>query len=580
MNLRAAIYYPSACLMLGFVLYGCTGCGSEYSQLLSLKTSTRRVMTEYSFLQRTSERLVGKLPGGGKRSSYDSSRLTPLAQKNLITRYNYLYSTLNPMRPERVGLYFDSAQSIFWTRDSSRERIRFGAEVYGWHPAWMSDNWLLAPFRLLTTLSYYSYNVDPATGGCLNPADMEAWRSIALVDSAHAYDCRVLLSVACDGADNSARFLTNTDAWSLLSDSLSSLLRVRKADGVEVSFSDIPSDMGPRFTAFIEALSQSLEKSLPGGDFYLSIVLPPDDPDLVFNLDELQRLADMMVVQGYEYADEEGAAVAVAPLLSANENGPSLDRTVRTYMDRGLDTQMAVLALPLYGNQWRDTLDAQKGNYVSRFDRKVTYSEIRRVYNPLDTSYVLTPSLDPLSMTNYYLVEFPDRSAIECWFDDDFTLGRKMDLAMARGFRGVGLWALGYDVGHDEIWKQVRNRFATDTVQFRDPVTAFLGYPIRIGNFFLRHGDLIATTSAVFTLTVVLAMFLAFSDWRVRTSIFYEGFNFFVYILVSSLLMVPLLSWLGFFGDTRSGLLIAFLVGIGAGYLIFRLTKSMQFKRP
>ena len=45
-------------------------------------------------------------------------------------------------------------------------------------------------------------------------------------------------------------------------------------------------------------------------------------------------------------------------------------------------------------------------------------------------------------------------------------------------------------------------------------------------------------------------------------------------------LLVPLLSWLGFFGDTRVGLLAAFLAGIGAGYLIFRLTKSLQFKRP
>jgi hypothetical protein len=44
--------------------------------------------------------------------------------------------------------------------------------------------------------------------------------------------------------------------------------------------------------------------------------------------------------------------------------------------------------------------------------------------------------------------------------------------------------------------------------------------------------------------------------------------------------MVPLLSWLGFFGDTRVGLLVAFLTGTGAGYLIFRLTKTLQFKRP
>lgn len=249
-------------------------------------------------------------------------------------------------------------------------------------------------------------------------------------------------------------------------------------------------------------------------------------------------------------------------------------------MQKGLDNQMAVLALPLYGLQWRDTLDRDQGNYVSRFDRKITYSEIRRLYRPTDTAFTLTPSLDPVSLTNYYLLEFPDKSAIECWFDDDFTLGRKMDLALSRGFQGVGLWALGYDAGHDEIWRQVRDRFTTDTLQVRDPVTAYLGYPVRVGDFFLRHGDLIATAAAAFAITVVASLFIAFSDWRVRTSIFYGAFNYFLYILACTLLLVPLLSWLGFFGDTRTGLLAAFLAGVAAGYLIFRLTRSLQFKRP
>jgi len=568
-----------ACIGAWVLLSGCTGCGSGYSRLLSLKTSTRRVMTEYTFLERTSGRLFGKL-SGDKKTAVDSSRLTPLAQKNLINRYNYLYSTLNPLRPERVGMHWDSAQATFWTTDSSARRVRFGSEVYGWHPAWMADSWMQAPFRLLTTIAYFSYNIDPETGGCLNPEDMEAWRSIALVDSAHAYNCRVLLSITCEGPERSARFLTNPVAWKTLSDSVASLLKSRGADGVELSFSDMPSDLAPDFHAFVSEVNGSLEKSMPGGDCFLSIVLPPDDPGEAFDLQLLQQTADLMVVQGYGYASEQGAAGAVAPLLTAEEGGPCLDRTVRQYLERGLEREMSVLALPLYGHQWRDTLDKSQGNYVSRFDRVVTYSEIRRLYSPADTSFTLTPSLDPVSMTNYYLLEFPDKSAIECWFDDDFTLGRKMDLALSRGFQGVGLWALGYDAGHDEVWRQVRDKFTTDTLQVRDPVRAYLGYPVRVGDFFLRHGDLIATAAAAFALTVVAAFFIAFSDWRVRHSIFYSAFNFFLFILAATFLLVPMLSWLGFFGDTRMGLLAAFLAGIGAGYLIFRLTKSLQFKRP
>lgn len=155
-----------------------------------------------------------------------------------------------------------------------------------------------------------------------------------------------------------------------------------------------------------------------------------------------------------------------------------------------------------------------------------------------------------------------------------------MDLALARRFRGVGLWALGYDMGHDDVWRAVRDRFTTDTVRLSDPVAAIQGYPVRLADLLLRHADLVTAAAAAFALTVVVSLLIAFSDWRVRASLFYSAFNFFLYLLVCTLLLVPLLSRLGFFGDTRTGLLAAFLTGLAAGYLVFRLTRSLQFRRP
>jgi hypothetical protein len=202
------------------------------------------------------------------------------------------------------------------------------------------------------------------------------------------------------------------------------------------------------------------------------------------------------------------------------------------------------------------------------------------LYVPTDTTYTLTQNLDPWSMTNNYLLEFPDSTSIECWFDDDYTLGRKMDLALSRQFRGIGFWALGYEQGRPEIWRVVRDKFASDTVQVRDPVTAVKGYPVRLADWMLRHRDLLMTAAVAFAITVVVAFFIAFSDWRVRASVFYEGFNYYLYILLSTILLVPLLAWLGFFESDGLRQTAAFLTGILAGYLIFRLTKAMQMRRP
>jgi hypothetical protein len=551
------------------------GCSREYARL---KNSTRRVASEYTLLQRAAGELMRKLPGGA--ATADTQRLTPLAQRNLINTHRFLYSTLNPLRPEATDLRWDSTRQAFWHTDSSLRRVRFGAEVYGWHPTWMGDNWRHIPFRLLTTVAFHAYQVDPVTGGCLNPEDMDTWRTIALVDSAHARGCRVLLSVACDGEEQTRSLLNADNALALLADSVAALVSARGADGVELAFSGLAADQAPRLNAFVESLARRLDKAAPNGDGFLAVVIPPLDPDRAYDLPQLQRHADLMVVQGFEYPHDEDAPGAAAPLMAADDDGYSLDRTLRDHLAAGLDPEVSVLALPLYGHQWKDTLDAAEGTYLSRFDRKVALNEVRTLYRPADTSYELTSHLDPTSLTNYFLLEFGDSTAIECWYDDGFTLGRKMDLALARRFRGVGLWALGYDMGHDEVWRAVRDRFTTDTVRLSDPVAAIQGYPVRLADLLLRHADLITTAAAAFALTVVVSLLIAFSDWRVRASLFYSAFHFFLYLLACTLLLVPLLSRLGFFGDTRTGLLAAFLTGLAAGYLVFRLTRSLQFRRP
>jgi len=553
-----------------------SGCSREYARM---KNSVRRVSTEYTLLQRTMERMTKKLPGGDKKP--DSLILSPLSHKKIIDRYSFLYSTLNPGNPEGPAdrLKWDSAGGTFYYSDSVRSRISIGKEVYGWHPTWMGERWRGYPLQLMTTISFFGYMVDPQTGSYVNPEDIAMWQTTELVDSAHAHNVRVLLSVACSGEEETSLFLTQEQAWTTLMDSVTSLVQRRKADGVEVHFPDVSAEHRQAFLDFISRLNTRVRAAISGKRSWLTVVLPPDDPDRVFDLPELQRLADLLVIQGFEYGQEGNARGAVAPLMTEEGDGPSLDRTLRRYTEAGLDPATAILSLPLYGSQWRGTLNP-KGFYDQQFDRMITYQEVRKLYVAVDTTYRLTPELDPWSMTNYYLLEFPDSTAIECWFDDDYTLGKKIDLAMARQCRGIGLWALGYDQGQPEIWRMVSDRLATDTVQVRDPVTAVKGYPVRFADFLLSHRDLFVTAAVIFALTVVIAFFVAFNDWRVRASMFYNGFNYYLYIMLSTLLLVPLLSFLGLFEGGTMQQVVAFLTGVLAGYLIFRLTKAMQMRRP
>ena len=50
---------------------------------------------------------------------------------------------------------------------------------------------------------------------------------------------------------------------------------------------------------------------------------------------------------------------------------------------------------------------------------------------------------------------------------------------MSNKLKGVGVWALGYDNGQNDLWNLIEIYFSTDKVSFNDPITQVNGFPIR-----------------------------------------------------------------------------------------------------
>ncbi len=560
-----------------FLILLIAGCRREYSQL---KSSTRRVGSEVNFLNRgASSALSSAGVKSGKATSDSAQNFAPIKQKNLINDYEYLYTALNLNDKGVVpgNLKWDSSRKSYYIIDSSKTTLHPGVEIFGWHPSWMGDLWRSYPYELLTTISFYSYNVEPTTGSYQNPENISMWRSIAMVDSAHEKNCRVLLTVACHGFEQNETFLKNEVAWNTLIDSVTVLLKEKNADGVDLDFESIPFDQKREFIKFVEYFRIRLDSKLNGIRSYISITLPSDNSDGFYDVVELQKHTDMCVIKGYDYPITDQSNGAVAPMMA--DEGPSLEKTLNDYIFQGIDTSRTILALPLYGSQWKGKW-SNEGYIETTFDKKITYREMKQLYNQQDTSFDLQPTLDVKSMTNYYFLEFPDSTSVECWFDDDYTLGKKMDLALTKKLKGVGLWALGYDQGHKEFWSLISDKYATDTLLVSDPVAAINGYPIKVANFFVRYSDLLFLTALIFAMTMVISLFIAFSDWRVRTSIFSQHLYYYLFIVVCTILIVPILGWFDFFTDMKWKMAGAFIIGIFAGFLMLRITFSFNVKKP
>jgi spore germination protein YaaH len=552
---------------------------------LLLKSSTRQVTSELKTMQNSSKKLMGFL--GVKDSTAQNSdslanTYAPLNQKVFFNKYDFLYDALNGDKTNQYlhSLTYDSTTELYVNQRMDKRFLREDTEVYTWYPYWMGDVWKSYNFDLISSISFLSYNIDPKTGSYLNPAQIKQWRETDLLDSAKIHKTKVLLSLALEGEENHLEFLKNEKAWTTTLDSITVLLKERDADGIEVEFLDIPLDLEPKFLDFVAQLKENLSYRFITKKLTLSLVIPASPDKFPFDLRKLDESVDLFIVKGLDYHEEDGTVAAVAPLRNETAGGPSLENTLLTYLDRGLNAEKSILALPLYGSQWAGTFDPEEGFYTTNFERKVTLSEVNRVFQSKDSIYKIEPTLDETTMTQYFFLEFQDNTSIEGWYDDSLTLSKKMDYALVNKFKGVGLWALGYDLGKNEVWDVVAKKFTGNTVLIKDPIKELDGYPLRITSFFQTYKTIFVATFLLISLAIIIGLVVAFSDWRFRETILASQLYSSITLSFFCLLLIWISTIFGWLTSGTWGYVLSFFAGAGIYYLVRRYGGMIKINKP
>ncbi len=556
-------------------------CKREYAQL---KSSSRRVSSEMRYLQRSTSGLVSALGMGQSSEEMDTTvtQLTPMSQKNFINEYAFLYDALNGSPTNRYlnALEYDSIQDLYKKRSVSNRKLKEENELYVWYPYWMGDAWKTYNFNLISTISFFTYKIDPSSGSYLNPNQIVQWRNSDLLDSAKISNTKVLLNLSLEGQVNQSRFLENESLWNVLLDSVSVLLQERNADGIELEFAEITKDQSQKFLDFTIYMKNNLNARFVTKKMNLALAIPAIPGEFSTSLQQLDEFVDLFVVKGIDYHELDGQTPVVSPLRTDVPNGYSLENTVNQYLEKGLNAKKSILALPLFGLQWSGTWDSNEGFYETNFEKKITFSEVSRIYQSKDSSFVMIPSLDEMTMTNYFFLEFADNTSIECWYDDAFTLSKKMDLALYRDFRGIGLWAMGYDLGMDEIWNVVEEKFTSDVVYIKDPIAEIDGYPLKIAAFLQKYNYLFFVTFSVLTIFLFFSLTMAFSDWRFRDTLLAKQLYRIIFLIICMILFIPILSFFGLFEGGNWRLVIIFILGALSSYLIEKFGGFIKINKP
>lgn len=322
--------------------------------------------------------------------------------------------------------------------------------TFGWHPYWMGTAFESYNFSLLSMVAYFSYEVNPNTGGYKT---IHNWKTTPLIDSAHANGCKALLSISNFGTNKNKLFLNNVKAQKNLIRNVITLLKERNADGINLDLEGIRSSEKEELNNFIIDLSSSLK--MENSNYIITVAIPAFDFNNVYNISSIASHVDHFVIMGYEFHGVRSkTAGPVSPLSSGNRWMPlNLERSVDEYLVAGIPPEKLILSLSYYGVEWQ-TYDLKFPSKAKKFIKYHTYRNIKKITK--NYSCVI----DEPSLSKYYAYRDSENNYRQIWFDDSTTLGMKYDWIKEKKLGGVGIWALGYDNGHDELWRLLAKKFA------------------------------------------------------------------------------------------------------------------------
>lgn len=322
--------------------------------------------------------------------------------------------------------------------------------VFGWHPYWCGDAYKSYNFSLLSMVSYFSYEVNPETGFY---DDIHNWRETALVDSAKKYDCKVLLTLSLFGEENNRQFLQSSSSQKNLIATAITLVREREANGLTLDFENIPASKKRAFINFIIDLATSLRQE--NEDYMLTIALPAVDFEQVYAFNEINTYVDYFIMMGYEYHGVNSKlAGPVAPLNNGSKwNGFNLASSVDDYLAKGVIPKKFLLGIPYYGAEWI-TDDLKFPSPAREFVKYHSYRQAKRIAGKGEGE------IDNESYSKFHAYSDMGYNYRQLWFEDSVTLSAKYDWVKEKKIGGIGIWALGFDNGHDELWKLLADKFA------------------------------------------------------------------------------------------------------------------------
>ncbi len=355
--------------------------------------------------------------------------------------------------------------------------------MFGWHAIGTSAS--SYQWALLSDLSYFSYEVDPATGNAVNASLMTAFPTNATVTTAIANGTKVSLCVTLfQSTTQFSTFFGSATAQNTLIANLINLVVAANAKGINIDFegAGLSTTYLTQFTSFMTNLSTALHNAVPASE--LSIDLQGSYAASTALLNGLLPSVDLFILMGYDYywaGQFYPGPVAPTYQFPSATNDPNGHGSVSNDLNNLLkivNKNKVVLAMPYYGRRWRTT----NGCVIPADGNAATISTQTYAQYKANANGYYSNTLREVNSFNAWHC-FTDVSSIpnQQFMDDSISLQKKYNIIKQRGIAGAAVWRLGYDAGYNDCWNLVNNNLSNCAITLDTDTLYDMGGPT--GNY-------------------------------------------------------------------------------------------------
>lgn len=395
-----------------------------------------------------------------------------LMRKYFILIYIFLLSILFAQDPQFKSIHQleweehlnDSEQLIFYKNSSvsvdplqerDPDKPQLSHAVFGYLPDWKYSS---APqyfdYSALSHIALFDFLVDTQGNITQYPSGWpDNW--LSMMNTAHANGVKLIMCVVEFDDDDIHTLINSSTASNNFYEKVANILTSYNLDGVNIDFEGPQTaDRGAPMNNFMQGLTNYIKTNV-GTEQEISFAGPAVNWS-GWDLPGLVNACDYVFIMGYAYW--WSGSSTTGPTAPITGNYYNLEQTIANSSNGygSCDFSKLILGLPYYGLKWQvsSTQKSTVNATTLASGSSVFYATARDYY----ASYGRQWSSKYEDPWTYYQV---GDKWYQAWCNDAQALDAKEKLVFEYKLMGTGMWALGYDEEHEELWDVLRSNFLT-----------------------------------------------------------------------------------------------------------------------